>query len=345
MEGLSVEAEYRASSIAGVREYVFDDSIGQIIGVRYDDGTNLVELTYLKKARTLDYAGVSNQGTPDSFYWFNDIIGLDPIPDKVASTSYNDTDDNDTAQEVTGEAVGPLAQSYQVTTAINVATISVYLRKLGNPSGQIFIEIASGGVGGRVIPNGASRSLEISGMEIDYNWAHFNFIRPPQNAASTTFFLRVRGDATYQASYSAGATAVQWAVDASSPTYTSGNFATYSGAAWTEDTTKDGLFEVHPFREDILVDFYKNVTNAMTADTDIPENPTRYHPTIVNLATAQALAKDSYDLLNANRYEELVAGPMLISRAQAMTRTAGRRSRGAYNRVQFPQGSIIIDNP
>ena len=345
MEGLSVEAEIRTSSIAGVREYIVDDSMGQVIGVRYDDGTDLIELAYLKKARTLDFAGVSNPGTPSSFYWFNDIIGLDPIPDKVPSAKYNDTDDLDTNQDVTGESVGPLGQSYTVSSAINVSTTSLYLRKFGNPDGEIFVELATGGVGGAVIPNGISASLEIFGLETHYNWTHFSFEFPPENLASTTYFLRLRGDATYQADYSAGATAVQWGVDASSPTFTDGNFATYASAAWSEDTAKDGLFEVHPFRDDIIIDFYKNVTNPMTADTDIPETPTRYHPTIVNLVCAQAFAKDSYDLASANRYEEMVSLPMLISRAQAMKRTQGRRLRGSGLRVAYPQGSIVINNP
>lgn len=345
-EALSVETELRTSSIAGIREYVFDDTIGEMIGVRYDDGTELKELAYLKKARTLDFAGVNTTGTPDSFYWFGDIVGLDPIPGKEASTFYNNIDDDfDGNVEVTGETVGPLAQSYQVGTAINVATISLYLRKVGNPDGLVFVEIASGGVGGSVIPNGTSASLDIFGLETHYNWTHFSFQRPPINLASTTYFLRLRGEATYQADFATGVTAVEWGVDASSPTYTNGNFATYSGAVWTEDTTKDAMFEIHPHRDDIIVEFYRNVTNTLDSDTDVPEVPTRYHSAIVNLARAEALRKDSYDLRLSEYYENLAVGPMLISRYQALNRTKGRRVRTRGNFVQYPQGTIIISNP
>ena len=344
-ETLSVESEVRVSSISGVREYTLPDNIGEIIRVWFDDGSQLIELEYLRRGAVLDNLG-SSIGTPRLFYTNVEMLGLDPIPSKAASTSYNTVSTVDTHQELTFQSVGPLAQSYQVASEITVGAVTLYLRKLGNPSGQIYCEIASGSVGGTTVPNAESKRFDVEALETFYNWIAFSWLRSPVNLASTTYWLRLRGDTDYNSSYVTGAHAVQWGVDASSPTYTSGNFAIYSGGAWTEYTTRDALFEVHPWRGDIIVEHYKNVTNPMSADTDVPETPTRYHRTIVDMVTAIALRKDSYNPQLAAYYDGLATQPKLIALAQALKKSRGRRAHTPWGGIPYTrEGSIVINNP
>jgi hypothetical protein len=84
MELDCIESYATDTSVDGTRGYNFPTRAYKIKTVLYDDEV-LTKLT-LKEAEDLDIWDATDEGTPDSFYEWNNTIYLDPIPSTSALT-------------------------------------------------------------------------------------------------------------------------------------------------------------------------------------------------------------------------------------------------------------------
>lgn len=339
----SVEWTQRQTSIGGVYEYALPTDMGELKDVRFVENGTRHQLTAGSKGRVLDgFTSSDETSLPREYAIDRDALILIPAPNTSAETEYSSTTLKDTDQEITATGNASLAQSFQTDSQENIAAARVSLSKIGNPTGNLTAYILN--TAGLLYRNGTSESVKCADIEVWYEWAIFWWALPPVVPASAECLLAIGGDATYQGVYSSGITSVVWGVDGSSPTYTSGSIYTYDGATWTADTDKDAFFEVHPVRNDIEIDYYRAVTTTLSADTDVPDIPTRYHRHIVSLATAYAFRKDNFDSNLAALYEGEAQKGMLFAKAHAAQGTRSRRTRGASG-PRTREGSIVVNNP
>ena len=353
-ECLSVQRTKRTSTIGEVQEYELPDDVGEIKAVWFLSNDTYYELYLVSKSAILDgyLPGSDISNLPTCYYHDSKLIGLYPVPDSAPTESYADEDSADASEEFIN-ATYNLGQSFTLDSETQVHNIGLYLRKNGAPSGTISVAIysdSSGVPGASPVSNGTSQTLDIEAdLEGWWQWVNFNLPTPPVLSAGT-YWLVPQLDATYQAGYVSGETSVLWASDQTSSEYSDGYAARYSGGAWTADSTTDFLFEVHPLRNDLWIDYHASKVADLASDSDEPEVPNRYHQDIVNLVTARAFRKDGYDLQLAAYYDKLAmagttgSGGMMKAKANVLRGARSRRSRtrtGYYHR----EGSIIINNP
>lgn len=151
---------------------------------------------------------------------------------------------NDQAFEVTTSAFTSydlLAQSFQVTGAQTVGTITAYLKKVGSPTGNLTVEIqpdSAGAPSGTAVSNGTSGTVAASTLTTSYADITFSFATPPSLSGSTTYWLVLKTtDSASNTNY------VQWGADTSTPGYADGSMSGEASATWSA-LSADAVFEV-----------------------------------------------------------------------------------------------------
>ncbi len=126
----------------------------------------------------------------------------------------------------------------------NCASISIPLIRVGAipSSTKVTIEIqgdSSGEPDGTPITNGTSNQIDGDKLPLNWTWTSFTFgATLPILAADTTYWIVLTTSALLTSGLDIG-----WGVDASSPDYDDGNFATFN-ASWTDQAAQVGLFQV-----------------------------------------------------------------------------------------------------
>jgi RHS repeat-associated protein len=133
------------------------------------------------------------------------------------------------------------SQSFKATETGTLGKVELYMKETGpQPSATVTVTIYAADGNGR--PTGASLGSATGTVTGSTNqWVTFDLYGQDIGLTEDSCYCIV-------ASCGGGTLAVSWQVDASSPTYSDGNWAysSDSGSSWTADTSKDGMFRVHP---------------------------------------------------------------------------------------------------
>lgn len=133
-----------------------------------------------------------------------------------------------------------LAQSFKITSASSIGSVKVWLRKIGNPSGNLTVKIYTNSSGnpGSLVTNGTSQTLAASKLSSLYDYFEFKFSTPPSLSANTTYWLVL--ETTGSAS---SANYVRWGTDKSTPSYADGELKVYASSVWSV-ANRDAFFQV-----------------------------------------------------------------------------------------------------
>ena len=142
-----------------------------------------------------------------------------------------------------------IAQSFKATKTINISQVKLQLRKIGSPTGNIWVEIHSGTAGTSGTKNAstgilgqASDNVNLSTLTNAFASVTFTFsgTKPPLVVGST-YFIVVYGDFTVGPSAYALV-----GFDSSSSTYEDGKYYEVNGSmAWSGNADVDLVFEVN----------------------------------------------------------------------------------------------------
>lgn len=136
-----------------------------------------------------------------------------------------------------------LGQSFTPALSGSLNRVELYLKRIGSPSGNIWVEIHSDGADPTAAAQQGSDSATVnatSGVSTSYDYVAFDFVTPIVLTPGTEYWMLLYGD------YSYGSTDnVYWGVDTSSPSYTGGHFGRFGngGTIWEDLTTYEGLFK------------------------------------------------------------------------------------------------------
>ncbi|MBU1130486.1 LamG domain-containing protein, partial [Patescibacteria group bacterium] len=135
-----------------------------------------------------------------------------------------------------------LAQEFQIGATGAIPAVSLRLKKVGTPSGDIFIEIQTDAAGlpsGTSVANGISNSMAVDEIAAnDYEWATFTFAAPPILRTDTIFHLVLKGNYTASAE-----DYISWGADSDSPEYSNGT-SEIKNNEWA-DSVEDFIFRIH----------------------------------------------------------------------------------------------------
>lgn len=189
----------------------------------------------------VNYAGIEAPASPPT------------VAVQAASSSTKSAEYPVSNQDKAGElrSVAPqrlLAQGFKATSAGEVTKVTLKLRKIGSPSGNLWVEIHSAQAGTSFTKNAstsivgqASDNVAASGLGASFASQDFTFSgTKPSLIADTTYYLVVYGDYSVSSS-----NFVIVGFDASSPTYSNGSYWTINGSyVWSGDSNIDLVFEV-----------------------------------------------------------------------------------------------------
>lgn len=133
-----------------------------------------------------------------------------------------------------------VSQSFQVGTDSDITSVRLYLRRLGNPSGNLTLTIetdSSGDPSGTPVTNGTSDTVAASSLSATYGYIDFDFSTSPSLLTGTTYHLVLSSSASYANDY------VRWGVDSSAPSFASGECKSYDGSTWSAESA-DAIFEI-----------------------------------------------------------------------------------------------------
>jgi hypothetical protein len=156
-----------------------------------------------------------------------------------------------------------LAQSFELAQVGSVGQIALWLRKVGQPSGQLTVKLYSdhpkgggwylGRVGASELGTttrlaseteypasllATSSQVDLSSLSAAYAWIAFNFPTPPTLAANTRYWLVVENNASPSTT-----DYLEWATDGSDPTYALGWLIAERGVSW-KHTQQGAAFRV-----------------------------------------------------------------------------------------------------
>jgi len=189
-----------------------------------------------------NYAGIEAPPTPPT------------VTPQAAGTSMKAAEYPQSNQDSVGElrsaaARTLLAQGFEVNQAVNVSKVKLKLRKLGSPSGNLWVEIHSSVSGTSAAKNTstnivgqASDNVAASGIGSSFASQDFTFsgTKPPLSLG-VTYYLVVYGDFSVSSS-----AFVLVGLDASSPSYGDGRYWEINGSlAWTGNADVDLVFELY----------------------------------------------------------------------------------------------------
>ncbi|MFH0776406.1 MAG: LamG-like jellyroll fold domain-containing protein, partial [Patescibacteria group bacterium] len=163
-----------------------------------------------------------------------------------AAVSYTpENRDTDIPLRLAAEDNVELAQQFQVSSAGTVPAVSLWLKKVGLPTGDISLEIQTDTDGlpsGSAVADGTATAIAVDSLSAqDYQWVTFNFPTAPSLTAGTIYHLVLQG--TFAASAENN---LVWAADTNSPDYADGTNE-IKDAAWTE-SSEDFIFKIYENR-------------------------------------------------------------------------------------------------
>lgn len=163
--------------------------------------------------------------------------------------SYTTGQDNDDSgigkHRITSTNNQILGQSFTPTLSGKLNRVELYIKRIGSPSGNIWVEIHSDGADPTAAAQQGADSATVnatSGVGTSYAFVAFDFVSGITLSAGTEYWMLLYGD------YSLSSTDnVYWGVDTSSPSYSGGIFGRYGNgaSAWEDITTYDGLFKTY----------------------------------------------------------------------------------------------------
>ena len=202
-------------------------------------------------------------GVDDNFKLHNTTayqVGIDtPINAPSAATTASGTD-TVTSQYVTANRsyVGELrtanartilAQSFKLDTDVDITTLSLWVKKVGAPTGNMWVEIHKSNTGTSATKNlstnivtasSASADVDISAFTTAVAEQAFTFATNPECSADTTYYMVI-----YSTHAVSDTNYVIVGFDSSSPTYTDGSYWEIANTlAWTEYSTVDLVFTI-----------------------------------------------------------------------------------------------------
>ncbi len=332
-EALSVPTTENTTSLPGVQEYILPPYFGEMRRVRWHTDTD--EVWTLKNAPKTDILNRQGRGAfstvsgdPEVYYYDAYRIGLYPVPNKKpvfsleppedacenwqTLTAERDPDD-DTVTELYTEDVYLKPEG---VCNVFCSHVSLWMRRNARP--------VDGAVRLRIHPLGKpdyeywySGYININDIGVLPEWVHFDFtyspveLTPDVEGYNITFIVDRNFYNTPRAAY--GDDGPQFAVEV------------------FDDGTRGMYFQMHEFRQDIELDFYKNEVAAIDTDYEDLEVPNPYHRTIISMVIGRALRKNGRDLQGALVWEAEAEKEIKAARAQAVLRTRGRmlRTEGA----------------
>lgn len=162
--------------------------------------------------------------------------------DARRSTWYETGNDTNAVVGDEGGTEKAKSQGFQLSGALTVKTIEVYLKKLTGTPGDITVRIETDNAG---VPSGtlanANATATITGFSsTSFDWKVVDFTNSFTLAAATTYHLVLKTAAA------ANDNNYAWASDASSPTYTLGaqSASTDGGSTWSAVSGTDNYFRV-----------------------------------------------------------------------------------------------------
>jgi hypothetical protein len=134
-----------------------------------------------------------------------------------------------------------LAQSFQIGATNTVDQVKLFLKKVGNPTGTMTLQIqtdSAGSPSGTLANASATVTVAESSVPATHTWVPFNFATNFSLTVGTTYWL------VLSTNRAASATDyIQWGADASSPAYANGQMKSQSASAWRVEN-KDAIFDV-----------------------------------------------------------------------------------------------------
>lgn len=330
-EAYSVSVTENTTSLPGVQEYVVPPYFGEMRRVRWHTDTDDVySLKHVPKTDVInrtqsEYSSV--HGNPRVYYYDAHRIGLYPVPNKKPIFSLEPPDDEceywqtiaaerdpdtDHVTELYSEDV---SIDFQESCSVFCSHVSLWMRRNARP--------VMGAVRLRIHPLGKpdyeyyfSKFVNVRDMGIRPEWLHFDFtfhpmeLDPDVERFNFTFIADQDFYNTPRAAYADEGP--QFAVNRVG-----------------EDPHL--YFQLHEFRQDIELDFYKNEVDQIDTDHEDLEVPDTYHRTIIKMVLGYALRKGGRDLTGALYWEAEAEKEIKQARAQAALRTRGRmlRTEGA----------------
>jgi hypothetical protein len=133
-----------------------------------------------------------------------------------------------------------LGQSFQIANTATIATVDLWLKKTGAPTGDLTVAIYANTAGK---PSGAvlatSNAVAASTLGTSYGAVSFSFNTPPSLTGGTTYWM------VLETTDSGSATDyVQWASDASTPGYSDGEMKTLIDSDWVANG-RDAIFTAY----------------------------------------------------------------------------------------------------
>ena len=135
-----------------------------------------------------------------------------------------------------------LAQSFEVTGTQTLASVDLYLKKVGSPTGTMTLRVetdSAGSPSGTLADANLTATLAESGLGTSYADATFTFGTPASISGSTTYWLVLSTDRTASAT-----NYVIWGADTSTPSYADGSMSGESSSSWSA-LSADAIFSVN----------------------------------------------------------------------------------------------------
>lgn len=334
-DGLAVPITENTTSLPKVQEYVLPPYFGEMRRVRWHSDLAIVgrrTLTHRPKTEIIEYSDTLVIKDTDPEYYYNDSgrIGLYPIPNKkpvfsrdLPEEDCEDWQTIDTARDPEDDRVTEI-YSENVYLAIEDACnipcshVSLWMRRNARPvTGAFRLRIHP--VGRPEYEYWYSGYINTRDLGVEPEWVHFDFTYAPveltPDITEYEFSFILDGDFYEVPRAAYGSDGPQFAVE-------------------VIDAARFLYFQLHQFRQDIELDFYKNVVEEITSDYQDLEIPDGYHDTLVDKVLGRVLRKGGRDTNNALIYEAKAEKDVKTSRTQAILRTRGaqRQPRRRHRR-------------
>ena len=134
-----------------------------------------------------------------------------------------------------------VAQSFQVTGTQEVATVKLWLKKSGSPTGTMTLRIEtdnSGDPSGTLADANLTVDVAESSVGTSYADVTFTFATPANISGSTTYWIVLSTDRSNSIS-----NYVTWGIDSSTPSYADGQLVSENSSSWSAESA-DGVFSV-----------------------------------------------------------------------------------------------------
>ncbi len=358
----SVRKTVHVSSLFGVQEYALPDDFGELMAVRYQyeghQGTRGID--YVTKQVVLDWGySTSDLGDPDCYYKdedssIGDKIGLFPIPNKprVLDRVFEGNCPQFTPMLDNRDAVYPNTPTefmnygeYSITDAseqiipgtaldpcrVWVSQIDFYLRREGYPyPGQIFLDIREPGNAANIH---ISKPIPAAYIDAQPAWIPFDLTQNPLmiDENEVNYEIRLRGDGDYLFPLGEALETPEAVVNHF------GGRGIMIGTS-EENGADIAFFRMHRLRNDIEVEYYRNVCDPMEEDDDVPQVYQRYHKTLWKMGLEKAYSKGGFNMALAEYWGNKAESEIIYARTQAVIPTAGHRReiRPGTRRVLTP---------